>query len=224
MSTGFVNEGFEIPAVTQAQLDWLLANGWRHFGTQFFRYERTYSSSGWLHVQPLRLQVDSFSRSSSQTRIWKRNQDLRVVIQDALIDDEKHALFERHKTRFTDNIPESLYTFMSTSPANTPCPNLEISLYDADTLVATHFLDIGATSTSSVNSIFEPTLTRRSLGVYTILLALHLSKQLGKTLYYPGYAYREPSGYDYKKRLGKLEVFDWRGAWRPLEPALVKSD
>jgi arginine-tRNA-protein transferase len=216
MSVAFIDEGFHAASVTPAQLDWLLAHGWRHFGTFFFRYERTRSPSGERHVQPLRLNLEDFQRSASQTRIWKRNRDLRVVTRAATLDADKHALFQRHKTRFADNVPESVYTFMSTDPGRVPCPNLEICVYDGDALVAVHFLDIGETATSSVNSFFEPTLTRRSLGIYTILLAIERSQQLGKRLYYPGYAYREASGYDYKKRLGNLQTFDWRGAWQPL--------
>jgi leucyl-tRNA---protein transferase len=218
MSIAFIDEGFQVTAVTPQQLDWLLERGWRHFGTYFFRYERSASSSGWRHVQPLRLNLETFARSPSQTRIWRRNQDLRVVTRDAVIDAEKHALFERHKTRFKENVPESLYTFMSHHPDRVPCRNLELSVYDGDALVATHFLDIGATVTSSVNSIFAPEHARRSLGIYTILLAIEHSRRLGKRWYYPGYAYREPSVYDYKKRLGKLETFSWRDEmWFPLK-------
>jgi arginine-tRNA-protein transferase len=56
-----------------------------------------------------------------------------------------------------------------------------------------------------------------------ILHSILLSRAWGKAYYYPGYAYLEPSEYDYKKRLGALEYFDWRGHWLEFEdnPALT---
>ncbi|GIW37638.1 MAG: hypothetical protein KatS3mg074_036 [Meiothermus sp.] len=60
--------------------------------------------------------------------------------------------------------------------------------------------------------------------------SIKLSKAWGKAFYYPGYAYKEPSEYDYKKRLGALEYFDWKGNWLKYpaglsatpQPALTK--
>jgi arginine-tRNA-protein transferase len=64
--------------------------------------------------------------------------------------------------------------------------------------------------------MFDPSESRRSLGVYTILLAVERSQKLGCPFYYPGYACREPSPYDYKKNFDGLEEYDWRGGWAPL--------
>ncbi len=33
--------------------------------------------------------------------------------------------------------------------------------------------------------------------------------------YYPGYAYREPFTYDYKKNFSGLEYLDWNAGWQP---------
>ena len=64
--------------------------------------------------------------------------------------------------------------------------------------------------------MFDPSESRRSLGVYTILLAVELSRRLGSLYYYPGYASREPSPYDYKRNFHGLEEYDWRGRWLPV--------
>ena len=75
------------------------------------------------------------------------------------------------------------------------------------------FLDLGQDSSSSVYSIFDPNESKHSLGIDLILRSITLSLELGKRFYYPGYAYLEPSAYDYKKKLSALEVFDWAGNW-----------
>lgn len=193
-----------------AQMDSLWANGWRHFGAYFFRYSTLQKSDGVYHVTPLRLDLARFTLSTSQKRVLKKNQDLEVEIRPAFIDEAKEALFHRHKNRFSENVPHSLYDFLAPEPANSPCETKEVCLFREGEMIAVSFLDIGAQATSSVYSIFEPTEPKRSLGIYLILLSIAYSLQNGKVFYYPGYAYKEPSFYDYKKKLRGLEQYDWR--------------
>ena len=49
-----------------------------------------------------------------------------------------------------------------------------------------------------------------------MLQSIEFSLRRGCRYYYPGYAYREPFAYDYKKRFIGLEVFDWTGGWTPF--------
>ncbi len=74
---------------------------------------------------------------------------------------------------------------------------------------------MGRRATSAVYAMFEPEESRRSLGVFTMLEAMRYTRASGRRFYYPGYACREPSVYDYKKNFAGLEQFDWGGAWRP---------
>lgn len=207
---------FEADHVTPEQLDTLWAFGWRHFGTYFFRYWSNYTPKGLCHVMPLRLELAKFQPSDSQRRISRKNSDLRVEIRETDITDEIEALFFRHRQRFTHNVPESIHTFLSFYPATIPCENREIAVYDGDRLVAVSFLDVGHKATSSVYGVFDPDYSKRSLGIFTMLEEIRFSRERGGTYYYPGYAYREPSHYDYKKRFRGLEFFDWEGGWNPL--------
>ena len=61
----------------------------------------------------------------------------------------KEDLFYRHRDRFKENIPDSIYDFLSEEPAVNPCRNQEICVYDGDRLLATSFLDIGASLSRS---------------------------------------------------------------------------
>src|SRR3712207_204152 len=129
-------------------------------------------------------------------------------------------MFEAHRQRFRTDVPDSLHSFLSpVAPSEVPCRNETVRVYSRGRLVAAHFLDVGGRATSSVYSMFDPAESRRSLGVYTILLAAEYSQRLGCRHYYPGYATREPSPYDYKKNLGGLEEYDWRGRWLPRAEA-----
>jgi len=209
-----INEYFLESSVTASEMDHLWEQGWRHFGVYFFRYSMAESDGKWCHVLPLRLKLSDFALSRSQQRVLKKNSDVEVVIRDAFIDPDKEGLFLRHRERFKQNVPNSIHDFMSDEPASVPCRNQEICVYDGKRLLAVSFLDIGEEATSAVYAAFEPTEARRSLGIFTMLCAIGHSQAMGCRYYYPGYAYREPSVYDYKKRFAGLEAFDWTGAWK----------
>lgn len=210
----YVNEQMFLTRVEPPRLDLLLASGWRHFGTFFFRYSLIPAQGRIREVIPLRIRLDRFTPSRSQRRILRRNQDLSVVIRPSLIDDTREDLFDRHKQRFTDNVPDSLHDFLSDQPATIPCTNHEICAFLDDRLVAVSFLDLGRSSASAVCAIFEPDLSARSLGIFLILRGIEYAKSLDLKYYYPGYAYRGASHYDYKKGFSGLEMLDWSHGWR----------
>jgi arginine-tRNA-protein transferase len=207
-----MNEYFFHPHATSKQMDYSWEQGWRHFGAYFFRYSQTNGK----HVLPLRIKLKVFKMSQSQKRILKKNQDLDFRVMPAFIDKQVETLFEKHKLRFKDNIPESIYTFMSESPATLPCICQSLCLYDQGNLIAISYLDMGEAACSSVYQCFDPAYEKRSLGILMILLSAQQSLKLGKTFYYPGYVFVEPSHYDYKKTFYGLEAFDWQGHWDPF--------
>ena len=210
----YIDEQDYLPNVTPSRLDLLLANGWRHFGPSFFRYSLTIDRGEIRRVIPLRIRLADFSLSRSQKRILARNRDTELIIRPTTIDQEKEAIFDRHKERFTANVPDSIRNFLSPRPATIPCRNDELCVCHEDRLIAVSFLDIGALSASAVYAIFEPAESARSLGIYLILRGIDYAKQLNLKYYYPGYAYRERSFYDYKKRFSGLEAYDWNQGWQ----------
>ncbi|GIW24103.1 MAG: hypothetical protein KatS3mg069_0370 [Meiothermus sp.] len=199
-------------------MDALWAQGWRHFGAYFFRYGRLQNHT----VLPLRVRLANFGLSQSQRRVLKKNRDLVFRLQPAFVNPDVEALFERHKARFSHSVPEHIYNFVSRRPAHIPCRCHSLTLHHQGRLVGISYLDEGAQATSSVYQCFDPAYARRSLGILMILLSIRFSLEWGKVFYYPGYAYREPSEYDYKKRLGALEYFDWKGNWLNYEEGLAK--
>jgi leucyl-tRNA---protein transferase len=164
----------------------------------------------------LRLDLQRFYPSRSQKRVAAKNRDVQIIIRDSSITPEKEELFVQHRQRFKENVPTSLYDFFSERPASVPCPNREICVYREEALIAVSFLDIGKQSTSAVYAMFDLRESRRSLGIFTMLEAIRYSRELQCRYYYPGYAYREPSFYDYKKNFTGLDYLDWQRGWLPL--------
>jgi len=202
-------------------MDQFWAEGWRHFGVFFFRYRAVVHHDKKFNVLPLRIDLCRFALTRSLRRVIAKNQDIKTLIRPAYVDNTKEALFLKHRLRFTDNVPSSLDDFLSPYPDSLPCPNLELCLYLSDRLVGVTFLDIGKTATSGVYAIFDPAETRRSLGIMMMLESIQLSRERAYRYYYPGYAYREPFAYDYKKRFTGLEYLDWGIGWRPYSREAV---
>jgi arginine-tRNA-protein transferase len=215
MSSG--EEYFLCRRAAPGLMDELWAEGWRHFGEIFFRYRRWRHGGREYTVTPLRVDLARFEPSRSQRRVLARNRDLTVEVRPTELDADLWRMFVAHRQRFRADVPDSLRNFLSHRPAEVPCRNETLRVYAGPRLVAAHFLDVGREATSAVYSMFDPAESRRSLGIYTILKAVELSRRANRRHFYPGYGTREPSPYDYKKGLPGLEEYDWRGRWLPLE-------
>ena len=212
----FINEEFYADAVSPVQLDLLLAEAWRHFGTHFFRYSLAVYREEIRRVIPLRIRLADFNLSKSQRRVLRKNEDLRMEIRPIAITAESNALFHCHKQRFDHSVPESIYDFLSNEPATTPNQGREIAIYSDERLVAVSYFDIGAACASGIYAIFDPDEATRRLGIFTMLKEIEYARSTGSAFYYHGYAYDGESFYDYKKRFSALERFDWEGNWLPL--------
>jgi len=205
-------------AVPAEVMDLLWAAGWRHFGRLFFRYSLQHAAEGEpLHVTPLRIDLKRWQATKSQRRVLTRNADLRWEMVPATLDDDLRAMFERHKGRFRENIPEKLENFLGEAPESGPCDCRMLRVFEGEKLLAASFLDVGQKAVSSVYAVFEPEAAWRSLGTFTMLLELQFACEAGFEFLYPGYATQEPSAYDYKKQFTGLEWLDFAtGEWREL--------
>jgi len=216
--TPALDDAFICDSVPAEVMDQVWASGWRHFGRHFFRYSTQPASNGGLQtITPLRIDLEAFTLTKSQRRVLNKNADLRSEIAPAAIDSELRALFQRHKQRFTHNIPDTLETFLGPDPARGPCECRMVRVFDGPRLIAASFFDLGQHAASSVYGTFEPDCAQRSLGIFTFLLEIQHCQAIGLRWLYPGYATREPSVYDYKKQFRSTEYLDWNnGEWLPI--------
>ena len=215
LAADLINQEFFAESITPQQLDLLLADGWRHFGTHFFRYNFGVHEFEIRAVIPLRIRLPDFQFSKSQRRVMRKNADLKLTIRTVHITPEKELLFDRHKMRFKFGIPDTIYDFIS---VDSPCETLEIDASLNGRVLAASFLDVGRDSVSSVYAMFEPEEPSRSLGIFTLLKEIEFAREKGKKYFYLGYCYEGQSFYDYKKRFAATEMYDWQGNWKRFEP------
>ncbi|GAB4395501.1 MAG: hypothetical protein OHK0053_03910 [Microscillaceae bacterium] len=210
----------ELLKVNPAQLDALLADGWRHFGTFFFRDTLSWNGDTLSTIIPLRINLAKFYLSKSQRKLLRRTQKSQVIFRDAFIDAEKEAIFHKHCQRFKSNVPNSLCDFLHPQPAFVPCHTMECCLYDEQgRLYAVSFLDVAQQSTSSIYAMFDPEYSPLSPGLHTLLEEIRFAQSLQKQYLYTGYAFWESSNYDYKKKFAGTEYYDWQGQWQELDNA-----
>ncbi len=212
-----VSQVCELHRATPDMMDAFWRDGWRHFGATFFRDMFSVVDNRFRLVVPLRIDVERYELSDSQRRVLRKNDDVQVVIGDASIDMEKRLLFDKHKQRFRDNVPESLTDFLSPVPSFVPCHTVECCVYYEERLIAASFFDAGAQACSSVYASFDPDVPRRSLGIFTLLHEIQYAQESGRRWLYLGYGHRENSHYDYKKNFHSTEFYNWKGEWLPLE-------
>ena len=205
-----INEVGEAETVSRGRMDELWCEGWRHFGPRFFRYSVMWQDSDWKRVLNLRVPLDEWSPSKSQRRTLRKNGDLQFEFAPANPGEVEEALFQRHKQRFRDNVPESLSDFLGEEPNGVPTPCLQLSVKEDGRLVAASFLDLGLRSCSSIYGIFEPEMADRRLGIFTMLLEMQYAREVGLDFYYLGYACVESSPYDYKKEVKPAWVWNWQ--------------
>jgi len=203
-------------SVPQPAMDELWAGAWWFLGTTFFRQAILPWNGRMEPLLHLRVRLDHFAPSRSQSRVLRSNRDLSLHLRPARIGDEQRDLFHRHKVRFVDGVPEQLDDFLGPAPEAHPVPILEFALYDRERLVAASYLALGGTAVASLYGIFDPDYSDRSLGTFTLLLELEYARRQGYKLHYPGYTLENPSPMDYKKRLHGLEFYEWNQAWRPF--------
>jgi leucyl-tRNA---protein transferase len=216
-TNGYSYNSFICSRATPQMMDGCWADGWRHFGAYFFRMQMDVLNDIPMQIRSLRIRAQDFLPSASQRRIVRKNRDLRVEFQPIHLTEAHEILFEKHKRRFTQNTPESLYDFLSEQPASMPCRAYECRVLSSENrLLAVSFFDIGEEAASSIYAMFDTDESARGLGIFTLLAELDFVRQSGKKYLYTGYIHEEASFYDYKKHFAATEYYDWCGAWLPF--------
>lgn len=214
-----IYENREIGLIDTKNLEILLQNGWRHFGTHFYRYSLNVHEGEVCEVWPLRIRLSEFTFRKSQRKILsKARKAFDSKIQPAQIDKERNRLFEIHKQRFKENIPNHLTDFISPLPFLFPTQAKEVAIFKNGKLVACSYFDVSDRSTSSIYAMFDPKYKNYSLGTYTLLVEIDFALREQMDFVYLGYGYNLPSFYDYKKGFNALERFNWKGKWEALQP------
>jgi leucyl-tRNA---protein transferase len=203
----FIDEHFFAQDIQLHDWELMLAYGWRHNGDLVFRNTHDYNEYGeTTHVVPMRYRTFDFQMSKSQHKIWKQNLDLAYRVMPTQITPRMVEIFEQHRTRFKYRRPETIWEFVN---LQAPFPTYQLELYKKTQLLATTFIDLTPNALSSTYAMFDLNESKRSLGTFTMILEIYVAKLLKKQFHYPGYAHREPSHMDYKKRFAAAEYLHW---------------
>jgi arginyl-tRNA--protein-N-Asp/Glu arginylyltransferase len=172
---------------------------------------------------PVRIPVSSFKPNRSQRRIAKRNEDLLIVEVEAGYRDEHFELYcryqnQRHSGSSMDtDDPERYRDFLFGSVGDTRLIEMrsQDNVGTGGKLMAVAVVDELDDGLSAVYTFFEPSESRRALGVYAVLQEIEMTQTEGKANLYLGYYIAESSKMNYKTNYQPLEAFE-DGQWTQL--------
>ena len=150
----------------------------------------------------LRVPVHEFQPRRNQRRVWRRNQDLRVVDCDDRFRAEHYRLYRRYvATRhpggsMDDATPRQYLAFLRGGWAET----VFLEFRHEARLLAVAVADRLPDALSAVYTFFDPDFESRSLGTYTILWQIEAARRAGHEWLYLGYWIAESSKMRYKER------------------------
>jgi len=188
--------------------------GMRRSGTLVYRPVCT----GCRRCQPFRIAIDRFAPSRSQRRVQKRCDGLfEVELGPPLVDDEHLQLYRRyqedqHDKDGQETDEDSYARFLLDTVADT----WELSWRDRQgALVAVGIVDVVDDGVSTVYFYWDPALRDLSLGVYSALWEIDLTRRWGKQYYYLGYLVSGSRTMSYKSQYSGGELWDG-SRWLPV--------
>jgi arginyl-tRNA--protein-N-Asp/Glu arginylyltransferase len=194
---------WQLRSLSGEELDLALSSGDRRVGRMLYRPTCPTCTS----CEPIRVLMAQFQPSKSQRRVWRGNQDIEVTVGPAAFTEEKLALYNRHKlerdlsrsgTPMTQRGYEGWF-LQSCVKTVEMCFRLE------GQLVGVSIVDVGAQDTSSVYHFFDPDLSKRSIGTFSMLVEIAWSKGRGGRYHYLGLY------------VGGCSRLNYKAAFRPHE-------
>lgn len=167
---------------------------------------------------PARIPVEQFQLRRSQRRCLTRNADIRIAARPLAFDESHYQLYRRyqaarHSGGGMDRDDRDQYrAFLLTSRVDSLL--LEFTL--GDEIVMVSLVDRLLDGLSAVYTFFEPTLAKRSLGVFNILTQIEWTQRMGLDYAYLGYWIEASPKMSYKADYTPVEVLR-DGQWQTLE-------
>ncbi len=213
-------ERFEPEILAPSELDERLARGWYRMGdglitTDLLLWEGELRSTIWT-----RLDVRGHRFKRSLRKLMARNgRRFQVRVGELVIDDERERLYAGYLEKVGGERARSLVDIIGGDRGRALFDTREVSVWSQERLVAFSWYDVGERSVQSLVGVYDPAFSKYSLGLYTMLLEILQTAELGRHFHYAGYVLAEPSAMDYKLRVGDLQFFDpATSRWLPSPP------
>ena len=192
----------------------LSQSGFRRSGTMLYS-PKCPTCSACISV---RVPSDLFKPSRSQKRVWRKNTDLKVTIEDVAFKQEHFELYlkyqqHRHpESTMCNDDPEKYISFLESdfSASKFVCFHLN------GQLIGISVIDQFEDGISAVYTFFEPEQSHRSLGTYAVMYLLKLARLRKIPYVYLGYWVDQSNKMDYKRKFKPLEGYQNR-QWVDLE-------
>ena len=199
----------EPDTLSRAELDDYLARGWYRIGralitTDYLVSEGELRSTLWTRLD---LQSHRF-RASLRKQLARVQRTFQITIGELVLDPTHEELYTRYRERAGGNRAESLDEVTGGDEGRHLFHTREIGIYREGALIAFSWFDLGETSVESLIGVYDPAYGKHGLGFCTLLLEIAHAAEIGMRYHYSGYVLSEPSGMDYKHRVGHLEHFD----------------
>jgi arginine-tRNA-protein transferase len=199
--------------VTPAELDSMLAHGWRRFGPVYFRPACTACTE----CVTLRVLSNEFTPTKSQRRAARNARRLERIVGKPKIDEERLALYrkwhaERESARGWDESPidAQRYGFDFAFPHPSVREVAFRDPNDGGRLVGLGICDEMPTALSAVYFFWDPDRAPSSLGVGHVVTLIEDARARGLPYVYLGYRVLECASLVYKARYGPHELLETR--------------
>lgn len=157
----------------------------------------------------VRIPVKGFQASKSQRRVWRKNLDLKVSIENVRFEQEHFDLYlkyQQHRhadSSMCDDDPKKYISFIESDYAATKflCMRLD------GRLIGLSVMDQFEGGLSAVYTFFDPEFSNRSLGTYAILYGIKLSRTHDIPFLYLGYWIDESPKMNYKRQFKPLQGY-----------------
>jgi len=166
----------------------------------------------------VRIPCDTFTPSRGQKRVWRKNTDLSVSIEEVDFNQEHFDLYmkyQRHRhpdSTMCDDDPKKYQSFIESeySASKLVCLRLE------GRLIGISVIDQFHGGLSAVYTFFDPQYSNRSIGTYAILYLIKLARSHYIPYVYLGYWVNNSPKMNYKRNFKPLEGYQNR-VWSTLE-------
>ena len=191
--------------VNMIHYTYLARLGFRRSGEHVYRPECD-------HCQlciPVRIPVQRFKANRSQSRCFKKNQELELNIRDTEFVEQHFKLYQKYmQTRhpgggMDSDDPESYQQVIQSSWSDTQLIEFKLE----GKLLAVAVIDVFIDGLSAVYTFFDPEYKQRSLGMYAILSEIELAKLKKLSWLYLGYWNPQSAKMAYKNQYQPLEIF-----------------
>lgn len=177
-----VNENMLIADLGENDMELLLNAGFRHFGQVFFRPICQFCRS----CISIRIPVQKYSPSRSTRRLFNRNKQFTVTLEEPAPSPELFQLYNLHKKRFKKKISESYDVYVKSFYYRFSF-NRVLTVKDGEKLAAVTHLDVTANAMSAIYCYFDAEYNRFSPGKFSVYKEIEIAKEMGIQWLYLGF-------------------------------------